>query len=274
MEDNPLPALLDEAASDAALGPSTIDLDQLIATGRQGALRRRIAVGGTLAVVLAGVGVGVPAMRGWLGTPTVAGTTTAAARPAANGAATGRPATPATPAAQGDRALVELVQRTIPGSRVTLQPPSRRSDGKVTVVNGTYQVDGRTVAKITITAVAQRPVAIHYKRTTNPCTLPPGSPPSRQGAPGPASQCKKYTLSNGSTVWVWRVPSGDVGITLSTKDWQVTNLRSDGTWVVVNVDKQKPTGRPGAATGNDTSSNWTISESALVEIAGSPVVHP
>jgi hypothetical protein len=273
MEDNPLPALLDETASDAALGPSTIDLDQLIATARRGALRRRIAVGGTLAAVLAGVGVGVPAMRGWLGTPTVAGTTTTAARPAPNGAVPGRAATPAAPAAQGDRTLVELVQRTIPGSRVTLQPPTRRSDGKATVVNGTYQVGGRTVARITITAAAQRPVAITYERATNPCTLPPGSPPSRQGAPGPASQCKKYTLSNGSTVWVWRVPSGDVGIALSTKDWQVTNLRSDGTWVVVNVDKQKPTNRPGAAPADDAS-NWTLSESALVEIASSPVVHP
>jgi hypothetical protein len=274
--------LLDQAAADAVLSPSTVDLDRLVASGRRSARRRRLAAAGTVAVAVAGLAVGVPAALSTLPAGTAgpaASTATGPARGTGVGPA-GRPDRSTTPTSgpttrDPAEAIARLVEARIPGARMVVEPAARRPHAGFPgpVVSGTYRVGGRLQANITVVAVTV-PDA-RGRRNTNPCTLQDGQVPGRQGAPAADDTCTRLTGPGGSAVWVWRKGHSPARpwTTAATKEWEINDIR-DGVWVQVDVTNTfSPPGDDTGRVGYYTP-KWDIPESTLVAIATSPLVHP
>src|SRR5262245_61148573 len=111
MNEHGVRQLLHESAADELLGPPGVDLDRVVAAGRQSVARRRAAAG-ALAVGVLGAAVAVPVML------------SPAKRPAGNDVvgvvASSAPAAEATP-----RAIVDVVRSVIPGADVSLNEVTR-----------------------------------------------------------------------------------------------------------------------------------------------------
>lgn len=71
----------------------------------------------------------------------------------------------------------------------------------------------------------------------NPCVLATGQVAGHQGAPAPDDVCTAQPQSDGTVVWTWRMGHSAYRpwTTTHTQDWQISQVRGDGTVIVLEV---------------------------------------
>lgn len=134
-------------------------------------------------------------------------------------------------------------------------------------IGARYWQGGAFVATVGLSVIREA-----HPSVGNPCVLAKGAVAGHQGAPAPDDVCTALRQPDGTVVWVWKQGHSAYRpwTTARTKDWNIVQVRGDGTVVSLDVTSLIGTGNSGQPI--YASTPFDIPESTLVRIVTDPQV--